>query len=112
MAEVYWDLEWTMQQQGFDYAYDKRLYDRLREGHPQAVRGHLHGRPGLPEPLGTLPRKPRRAKGGGHFLPGHARGCGHHHLSCRRACVSFIKANSMAASSASLRTSFAVRTNR
>ncbi len=26
MAEVYWDLEWTMQQQGFDYAYDKRLY--------------------------------------------------------------------------------------
>jgi len=25
MAEVYWDLEWTMQQQGFDYAYDKRL---------------------------------------------------------------------------------------
>ena len=41
MAEVYWDLEWTMQQQGFDYAYDKRLYDRLREGHPQAVRGHL-----------------------------------------------------------------------
>ena len=33
MAEVYWDLEWTMQQQGFDYAYDKRLYDRLREGH-------------------------------------------------------------------------------
>ena len=33
MAEVYWDLEWTMQQQGFDYTYDKRLYDRLREGH-------------------------------------------------------------------------------
>jgi glycosidase len=41
MAEVYWDLEWEMQQQGFDYAYDKRLYDRLREGHPQAVREHL-----------------------------------------------------------------------
>jgi hypothetical protein len=41
MAEVYWDLEWTMLEQGFDYAYDKRLYDRLREGHPQAVRGHL-----------------------------------------------------------------------
>ena len=33
MAEVYWDLEWTLQQQGFDYTYDKRLYDRLREGH-------------------------------------------------------------------------------
>ena len=23
MAEVYWDLEWTLQQQGFDYCYDK-----------------------------------------------------------------------------------------
>ena len=33
MAEVYWDLEWTLQQQGFAYCYDKRLYDRLREGH-------------------------------------------------------------------------------
>jgi hypothetical protein len=41
MAEVYWDLEWTMQQQGFDYAYDKRLYDRLREGHARPVRRHL-----------------------------------------------------------------------
>ena len=41
MAEVYWDLEWTMLQQGFDYAYDKRLYDRLREGHARAVREHL-----------------------------------------------------------------------
>jgi len=41
MAEVYWDLEWTMQQQGFDYAYDKRLYDRLREGHARPVRDHF-----------------------------------------------------------------------
>ena len=41
MAEVYWDLEWTMLQQGFDYAYDKRLYDRLREGHARPVREHL-----------------------------------------------------------------------
>jgi glycosidase len=41
MAEVYWDLEWTMQQQGFDFAYDKRLYDRLREGHARPVREHL-----------------------------------------------------------------------
>ena len=41
MAEVYWDMEWTMQQQGFDYAYDKRLYDRLREGHARPVREHF-----------------------------------------------------------------------
>ena len=42
MAEVYWDREWTMQQQGFDYTYDKRLYDRLREGHARPVREHFH----------------------------------------------------------------------
>ncbi len=41
LAEVYWDLEWTLQQQGFDYTYDKRLYDRLREGKPRPVRDHL-----------------------------------------------------------------------
>jgi hypothetical protein len=41
MAEVYWDLEWTMQQEGFDYAYDKRLYDRLREKHARPVREHF-----------------------------------------------------------------------
>jgi glycosidase len=42
MAEVYWDREWTMQQQGFDYAYDTRLYDRLREGHARSVREPFH----------------------------------------------------------------------
>jgi len=42
MAEVYWDMEWTLQQQGFDYAYDKGLYDRLREGRARPVREHLY----------------------------------------------------------------------
>jgi glycosidase len=41
MAEVYWDMEWTLQQQGFDYTYDKRLYDRLRDGHARPVREHF-----------------------------------------------------------------------
>jgi hypothetical protein len=41
MAEVYWDLEWTLQQQGFNYAYDKRLYDRLRDRQARAVREHF-----------------------------------------------------------------------
>jgi len=41
MAEAYWDLEWELQQQGFDYCYDKKLYDRLEHGPAQAVRGHL-----------------------------------------------------------------------
>jgi len=42
MAEVYWDMEWTLQQQGFDYTYDKRLYDRLRDRHALPVREHLY----------------------------------------------------------------------
>jgi hypothetical protein len=41
LAEVYWDREWELLQQGFDYAYDKRLYDRLRDDVADAVRGHL-----------------------------------------------------------------------
>jgi len=40
MAEVYWDREYDLQQQGFDFTYDKRLYDRLM-GDTEAVRGHL-----------------------------------------------------------------------
>ena len=42
LAEVYWDLEWTLLQQGFDYTYDKRLYDCLRDGHARPVREHFH----------------------------------------------------------------------
>jgi glycosidase len=41
MAEVYWDLEWTLMQQGFDYCYDKSLYDRLLSRDAAAVRAHL-----------------------------------------------------------------------
>ena len=41
MAEVYWDLEWTMLQQGFDYAYDKTLYDRAVGRNGRGIREHL-----------------------------------------------------------------------
>ena len=46
MAEVYRDLEWTLQEQGFDYTYDKRLYDRLRGGDARPVREHFRADPG------------------------------------------------------------------
>ena len=51
MAEVYWDLEWKMQQQGFNYAYDKRLYDRLREGHARPIREHFLADPDYQDKL-------------------------------------------------------------
>ncbi len=41
MAEVYWDMEWTLQQQGFDFCYDKRLYDRLKSAPPNDINAHL-----------------------------------------------------------------------
>jgi glycosidase len=45
MAEAYWDLEWELQRQGFDYCYDKRLYDRLEHGDAESIRQHVRGDP-------------------------------------------------------------------
>jgi hypothetical protein len=42
MAEVYWDLEWELQRQGFDFTYDKRLCDRLVQGSVPSVHSHLY----------------------------------------------------------------------
>jgi glycosidase len=58
MAEIYWDLEGQLQQQGFDVTYDKRLYDRLRSGSARAVRESLRA---------PLPFQERSA----HFLENH-----------------------------------------
>ena len=41
MAEVYWDMEWRLLQLGFNYTYDKRLYDRLETAVPHEIRAHL-----------------------------------------------------------------------
>ncbi len=41
IAEAYWDLEWELQQQGFDFCYDKKLYDRMEHADPESVRQHL-----------------------------------------------------------------------
>lgn len=41
IAEAYWDLEWELQQKGFDYCYDKKLYDRLEHDTAESVRLHL-----------------------------------------------------------------------
>jgi hypothetical protein len=41
IAEAYWDMEWPLQQQGFNFCYDKRLYDRIIGEDAAAVRGHL-----------------------------------------------------------------------
>jgi hypothetical protein len=42
IAEAYWEREWALQQQGFHFCYDKRLYDRLAYGNASGVRDHLN----------------------------------------------------------------------
>jgi Alpha amylase, catalytic domain len=41
LAEAYWDLEWELMLQGFNYCYDKRLFDRLEHAFAEQVRLHL-----------------------------------------------------------------------
>ncbi len=41
IAEAYWDLEWELQQKGFDFCYDKKLYDRLEHCNAENIRLHL-----------------------------------------------------------------------
>ncbi len=45
MAEAYWDLEWELQQQEFDFCYDKKLYDRLEHDNAESIRLHLRADP-------------------------------------------------------------------
>jgi hypothetical protein len=59
LAEVYWDLEARLQTEGFDYTYDKRLYDRLVTLNFQQVQRHL------------LSVSPRFIKASAHFLENH-----------------------------------------
>lgn len=47
LGEVYWDMEWELQQAGFDYTYDKRLLDRLLHEGPAGIAGHLQAEQGF-----------------------------------------------------------------
>jgi hypothetical protein len=41
IAEAYWNTEWDLQKLGFDFTYDKILYDRLLREGAGSVRDHL-----------------------------------------------------------------------
>jgi len=70
MAEVYWDLEWTLQQQGFDYTYDKRLYDRLRDGHARPVREHFWAELGYQNKMARFLENHDEPRAAAAFSPG------------------------------------------
>jgi len=45
IAEVYWDMEHELQTMGFDFTYDKKMYDRLKSFHSKLVIEHLWATP-------------------------------------------------------------------
>jgi Alpha amylase, catalytic domain len=73
IAEVYWDMEWTMQQQGFDLCYDKRLYDRLVQDAPELVRRHLEADASYQERLVRFIENHDESRAAATFGPGRAR---------------------------------------
>jgi glycosidase len=59
IAEAYWGLERRLQSLGFDYTYDKTLYDHLAHRKPYDVPLHIHG------------AGPDYIRRGVHFLENH-----------------------------------------
>ncbi|MFA5354269.1 MAG: alpha-amylase family glycosyl hydrolase, partial [Thermodesulfovibrionales bacterium] len=51
IAEAYWDTEWRLQELGFDFVYDKRLYDRLLSGSAADIYAHLRADTGFQRKL-------------------------------------------------------------
>ena len=73
MAEAYWDMEWTLQQQGFDLCYDKRLYDRLVHDSADSIRGHLQADPAYQERLIRFIENHDEPRAAATFEPAKAR---------------------------------------
>lgn len=44
IAEAYWNLEWELQQLGFDYTYDKSFTDRLKNDSALSIKEHLNAK--------------------------------------------------------------------
>ena len=59
LAEAYWDMEARLQELGFDFTYDKRLYDFVVAHNPPEVSRHL------------LTLAPRFLEASAHFLENH-----------------------------------------
>ena len=70
IAEAYWDLEWQLQQQGFDFCYDKRLYDRLCHDNAESVVLHLCADMPYQERLVRFVENHDEPRAAGTFPPG------------------------------------------
>jgi hypothetical protein len=56
LAEAYWGTEWHLQRLGFDFTYDKTLYERIARGDIAAVKAHLTAECSLRANWRGLPR--------------------------------------------------------
>jgi hypothetical protein len=73
IAEAYWDLEYALQQQGFSYCYDKRLYDRLVHEGAESVHAHLTADTGYQDGLVRFIENHDEPRAASTFSPGKAR---------------------------------------
>ena len=76
IAEAYWDLEWTLQQLGFDFCYDKRLLDRLEHDDAESVRLHLCAEPAYQQRLLRFIENHDEPRAASAFAPGRAQAAG------------------------------------
>ena len=73
IAEAYWDLEWELQQQGFEFCYDKKLYDRLEHDPAESVRLHLCADPAYQDRLVRFIENHDEPRAASAFPPGKER---------------------------------------
>ena len=73
MAEAYWDLEWRLQEEGFNFTYDKTLYDRLRKNDLRGVRQHLQGEKSFEERCARFVENHDEPRAAASFGPSRAR---------------------------------------
>ena len=73
IAEAYWGLERELQQQGFNYCYDKRLYDRLVHESAETIRLHLSGDPEVQHGLVRFIENHDEPRAAATFAPEKAR---------------------------------------
>jgi glycosidase len=73
IAEAYWEMEWALQQQGFNYCYDKRLYDRLVHEDAEQVHDHLTADIGYQRRLVRFIENHDEPRAASTFAPGRAR---------------------------------------
>jgi hypothetical protein len=73
IAEAYWDMEYALQQQGFSYCYDKRLYDRLVHEAAESVHGHLTADAGYQDGLVRFIENHDEPRAASTFSPGKGR---------------------------------------